>query len=110
MSEKSLYQILGVSPDASQADIRTAYLKLAKEWHPDRNPGNGAEAERRFKEIAHAYDVLSDPDKRAAYDAAAGTGEHTAGFEGTMDEDAAFDLFISVLLDRKRRPDPTLQV
>lgn len=99
MSEKSLYQILGVSPDASQADIRTAYLKLAKEWHPDRNPGNGAEAERRFKEIAHAYDVLSDPDKRAAYDAAAGTGEHTAGFEGTMDEDAAFDLFISVLLD-----------
>ncbi|GGZ94089.1 DnaJ domain-containing protein [Novosphingobium arvoryzae] len=99
MSEKSLYQILGVSPDASQAEIRTAYLRLAKEWHPDRNPDNEAEAERRFKEIAHAYDVLSDPDKRAAYDAAAGTGDHTAGFEGTMDEDAAFDLFISVLLD-----------
>jgi hypothetical protein len=99
VSEKSLYDILGVNPNATQAEIRAAYLKLAKQWHPDRNPGNEAEAERRFKEIAHAYDVLSDPDKRAAYDASGAAGYQSSGFESSMDDDAAFDLFISVLLD-----------
>ncbi len=96
MSEKNLYDILGVRPDASQAEIRAAYLKLAKQWHPDRNTGNEAEAERRFKEIAHAYEVLSNSEKRAAYDAAS---QQSSGFESTMDEADAFDLFISVLLD-----------
>jgi DnaJ-class molecular chaperone len=63
-----LYTVLGVARDASDEDIRKAYRKLAKENHPDLNPGN-AEAERRFKEIAAAYDILGDPDKRASYDA-----------------------------------------
>jgi hypothetical protein len=99
VSDQNLYDILGVRRDASWAEIRAAYLKLAKQWHPDRNPDNAAEAERRFKEIAHAYEVLSDPQKRAGYDAAGPGGEQSSGFEDTMDDDAAFDLFVSVLLD-----------
>jgi DnaJ-class molecular chaperone len=62
------YKILGVGKDASPEDIRKAYRKLAKETHPDLNPGN-AEAERRFKQISSANDLLSDPDKRKRFDA-----------------------------------------
>jgi DnaJ-class molecular chaperone len=61
------YQALGVAKDASQDDIRKAYRRLAKELHPDLNPGN-RQAEERFKEISSAYDLLSDPDKRARFD------------------------------------------
>ena len=63
-----LYATLGVSRTASADDIKKAYRKLARENHPDRNPGD-AKAEERFKEISHAHDVLSDTDKRAEYDA-----------------------------------------
>ena len=63
----SPYEVLGVKPDASADEIRQAYRKLAKQHHPDLNPGN-QEAERRFKEIAAANDLLSDPDKRARFD------------------------------------------
>lgn len=62
------YKVLGVEKNASQDDIRKAYRKLAKETHPDLNPGN-AEAERRFKEISAANDILGDPDKRKRFDA-----------------------------------------
>jgi len=61
------YEVLGVKPDASADDIRKVYRKLAKQFHPDINPGK-PEAEARFKEISAAYDLLSDPDKRARYD------------------------------------------
>jgi DnaJ-class molecular chaperone len=61
------YQVLGVKPDASADDIRKAYRKLAKQFHPDLNPGK-AEAEERFKSISAAYDLLSDAEKRARYD------------------------------------------
>ena len=63
-----LYATLGVSRTASADEIKKAYRKLARENHPDRNPGD-ARAEDRFKEISHAHDVLSDTDKRAEYDA-----------------------------------------
>ncbi len=64
---KDLYESLGVARAASQEDIKKAYRKLTREFHPDLNPGDKA-AEDRFKEISAAYDVLSDKDKRALYD------------------------------------------
>ncbi len=64
---KDYYSILGVSPDASLEEIKRVYRKLVLKYHPDRNPGD-REAEEKFKEINEAYDVLSDPEKRAQYD------------------------------------------
>ena len=62
-----LYDLLEISPDATDADIKKAYRRLAVKYHPDKNPGN-AEAGEKFKEIAKAYEVLSDSEKRARYD------------------------------------------
>jgi DnaJ-class molecular chaperone len=67
MATPTPYEVLGVKRDASAADIRKAYRKLAKEFHPDLNPGKPA-AEARFKAVTAANDILSDPDKRARYD------------------------------------------
>src|ERR1700722_9662643 len=64
---RDYYEVLGVGRGASEADIKKAYRKLAREHHPDRNPGD-KQAEARFKEIQDAYDVLSDKNKRAQYD------------------------------------------
>ncbi len=61
------YEVLGVKPDASAEEIRKVYRKLAKQYHPDLNPGK-PEAEERFKAVSVAYDLLSDPEKRARYD------------------------------------------
>lgn len=65
---KNYYEVLGVGESASAADIRKAYRKLARKYHPDRNPGD-VRAEERFKEIQQANEVLSDPQKRTEYDA-----------------------------------------
>ena len=67
MSKRDFYEILGVNRDASDADIKKAYRKLAMKYHPDRNP-DSKDAEEHFKEAKQAYEVLSEPDKRAAYD------------------------------------------
>lgn len=67
MAKKDLYAILGVQRTASADDIKKAYRKLARKYHPDTNPGKKS-AEERFKEISFAYDILSDPEKRKIYD------------------------------------------
>jgi molecular chaperone DnaJ len=65
--EKDYYRVLGVSETASPKDIKSAYRKLSRQYHPDTNPGDKA-AEERFKEVSAAYDVVGDPDKRKEYD------------------------------------------
>ncbi len=67
MEFKDYYKILGVSPDASEKEIKSAFRRLARQYHPDMNP-NDPQAEERFKEINEAYEVLSDPEKRRKYD------------------------------------------
>jgi molecular chaperone DnaJ len=91
MAKKDYYEVLGVNRDASDEDIKKAYRKLAMKHHPDRNPDN-PKSEERFKEAKEAYEILTEPNKRAAYDqyghagvdpsAGAGAG---AGFGGFAD-------------------------
>ncbi len=90
---KSLYESLGVSKNASADEIKKAYRKLVREFHPDKNPGN-AEAESRFKEVQTAYDVLSDPDKRKQYDVMGSANGRPGGFSpgGTTFDFGDFDL------------------
>lgn len=77
--EKDYYAVLGVSSTATPKEITTAYRKLARELHPDANPGDQA-AEDRFKEVSAAYEVIGDPDKRGEYDEARRMGPMAGGF------------------------------
>ena len=79
--EKDYYKALGVAKDASQSEIKKVYRKLARELHPDKNPGD-AKAEARFKEVSEAYDVLSDATKRKEYDEARSLFVGGGGFGG----------------------------
>ncbi len=69
MNYKDYYAVLGVPKGAPEKDIKSAYRRLARKWHPDANPGNAKAAEEKFKEISEAYEVLGDSDKRRKYDA-----------------------------------------
>jgi molecular chaperone DnaJ len=95
MAKRCYYEVLEVERGAADGELKTAFRKLAMKWHPDRNPGD-KDCEHKFKEINEAYEILKDPDKRAAYDrfghAAFEQGGHGAGF--SADFGSAFsDLF-----------------
>ncbi|THF68305.1 molecular chaperone DnaJ [Deinococcus sp. Arct2-2] len=79
MAYKDYYDVLGVSRSSSDADIKTAYRKMAKQFHPDKNAGDAASGEK-FKEIGEAYAVLSDPEKRKVYDQFGHTGQVPPGY------------------------------
>ena len=83
MAKRDYYEVLGVNRDASDADLKASYRKLAMKWHPDRNPEN-PKAEEHFKEAKEAYEVLADGQKRAAYDqfGHAGVDPHAGGGPG----------------------------
>lgn len=88
MSKRDYYDVIGVPRTANDAEIKSAYRKLALKYHPDRNPGD-ATAEEKFKEAAEAYSVLADPDKRAAYDryghaGVTGAGPGGGGFDPSV--------------------------
>lgn len=68
MAKKDYYETLGVSKSATEAEIKKAYKRLAMKYHPDKNQDNKAEAEAKFKEVKEAYEILTDPQKKAAYD------------------------------------------
>jgi molecular chaperone DnaJ len=81
--KRDYYEVLGISRSASAQEIKTAYRKLAVKYHPDRNDGN-QEAEEKFKEVAEAYSVLSDPSKKERYD--------RFGHEGLSGSDVSYDI------------------
>lgn len=111
MSKRCYYEVLGCQKSASVEEIKGAYRKLAKETHPDRNPGDN-ECEHKFKEVNEAYDVLKDGDKRAAYDRfghaafeqGGGRGSNGFGFDFSSSFTDVFDdLFGEFMGGRKSR-------
>lgn len=114
MSKRDFYEVLGVDRNASDADIKKSYRRLAMKYHPDRNSGDGAvEAEQRFKEAKQAYEVLSDQQKRAAYDqfGHAGVDPSTGGgpgggFGGADFGDIFGDVFGDIFGGGRRRSGP----
>ena len=95
VSKRDYYDILGIDKNASQDDIKKAYRKIAIKYHPDKNPGDKS-AEENFKEAAEAYEVLSNPEKRAQYDQFGDPEafKQASGFEGFQGFDFSFLLSI----------------
>jgi len=99
MTKRDYYEILGVSRNATQEEIKKAYRQKALQYHPDRNPGD-KEAEEKFKEAAEAYEVLSDPEKRARYDRYGHAGvKGSGGFTEGMTIEDIFRHFEDVFSD-----------
>ncbi len=111
MAKRDYYEVLGVSKNATDEELKKAYRKLAKQYHPDANPNNKAEAEAKFKEVNEAYETLSNPQKRQMYDQFGpdgpqgfgggpgsygnGTYTYTTGFDGFGDFGDLGDIFSS---------------
>ena len=98
MSKRCYYEILEVQRTASEEEMKKSYRRLAMQYHPDRNPGDG-EAEEKFKEAAEAYEVLSDPQKREIYDRYGHEGLTSSGFRGFSGFEDIFSSFGSVFED-----------
>lgn len=98
MAKRDYYEVLGVGKNATPEELKKAYRKLALQYHPDRNPGD-KEAEEKFKEAAEAYDVLSNPDKKARYDQFGMAGMDGAYGQGGMDMNDIFSQFGSIFGD-----------
>jgi DnaJ family protein A protein 2 len=92
-AETRLYDILGVSPSANDGELKTAYRKLALKYHPDKNP-NGAD---KFKEISHAYEILSDPKKKSIYDQYGEEGLNENGGGHGMEEVCLEEVIVQLL-------------
>lgn len=92
MQKRDYYEVLGIAKNATEAEIKKAYRKMALKYHPDKNP-NDKEAEEKFKEAAEAYEVLSNPDKKARYDQYGHAGLNNGGFGGGMNMDDIFSQF-----------------
>ena len=97
-NKRDYYEVLGVGKNATPEELKKAYRKLALQYHPDRNPGD-KEAEEKFKEAAEAYDVLSNPDKKARYDQFGMAGMDGAYGQGGMDMNDIFSQFGSIFGD-----------
>jgi len=98
-AQQDYYEILGVTRDASADQIKSAYRKSALKWHPDRNPQNKAEAEENFRLASEAYSVLSDPQKRSAYDRFGHAGLGNRGFDASGFNATIFEEFQDIFGD-----------
>src|SRR5690349_16524409 len=92
MATKDLYEVLGVKRDASEKEIRSAYRRLARKYHPDVNPGDKT-AEAKFKEINNAHEILSDAEKRRKYDKYGDQWQYADQIEEMQRQQSAGDYF-----------------
>ena len=111
MSQRDYYEVLGVSRNANESELKKAYRQQALKYHPDKNPGD-KQAEDKFKEASEAYDILKDSEKRQIYDQCGHEGLKGRGFGGFSGFDDIFSQFgiflvTSLAEEEGREPDRT---